>query len=47
MWHALVVVFAILAFLFAVLPLDLVWRGYKNLRDTWTGKSKNIKLNDI
>ncbi len=26
-----------------LLPWNLVWHAYKNLRDTWTGKSKNIR----
>ncbi len=37
----------LIGMLLFILPIDLLERGLKNLRDTWTGKSKNIRRNDF
>jgi len=40
-------VLGLLGMLLFVLPIDLLGRGLKNLRDAWTGKSKNIRKDEL
>jgi len=43
MENALLVAGGIIGFALLMLPTGLIWRGFKNLKDTWQGKSKNSR----
>lgn len=46
MRDALLIVGGIVGFALIVLPTGLIMRGFKNLKETWQGKSNNVSSRD-